>query len=125
MSRLIWALLGQKSNDMFSHDDYPDHDLEQVDKNNKIRRDGSLKCTQHMGLDKRKSVFGVLDKVRLEQAYSAAETRENIEAMLAAGGSIIIFKEQMTKAPLCSQVWLAVNHNRRINSMFETYCTGK
>ena len=73
-----------------------------VGENNKIRRDGSLKCPQHIGLDERKPVF---DQLRLEPAYSAAETRDNIESMLAASGSItILFKGQMTKVPFCSQV---------------------
>ena len=67
MSRLICALLCQKSDDMISHDDCPDHDLEQVGENNEIRRDGSLKCPQHMGIDGRIPVSGFATSTQLQR----------------------------------------------------------
>ena len=51
----------------------------------------------YMGLDAKKSVFGVSDQLRLKPVCSATETSQNIEFLCVACEAIILSRKRITK----------------------------
>ena len=58
-----------------------------------------------MGLDARKPVFGVSEKVRFKPACSATETSKKLEILLVASLGMILSKKKIPKMLIRLHAW--------------------